>query len=53
MMPLVNNEWISWLTYEKDERGNAKLKSDAPKYIVEQYERYQKNKENKISTYFK
>lgn len=38
--PLMYNEWIQWLTYEKDENGNAKLKDNAPKKIKEQYEEF-------------
>ena len=41
--PLINNEWIQWLSYEKDEKGNAKLKENTPDHIKKQYEEYKKN----------
>ena len=40
----INSEWIFWLSYEKDEHGEAKLKEDTQEYIKKQYEKHQQEK---------
>ena len=41
---MINNEWIEWISYERDIDGYARLKENAPERIKKQYEEYKKNK---------
>ena len=41
---MINNEWTEWLSYEKDEKGYAKLKENAPESVKKQYEEYKQSK---------
>ena len=53
MKPLINNEWMQWLSYEKDKDENAKLKENAPKEIKDQYENYLKHHKKYKESFFK
>lgn len=42
---MTNNEWMEWISYERDVDGYAKLKENVPEIIKKQYEEYKQNKD--------
>ncbi len=52
-MKVLNARWIKYLSYEKDERGNALLREDTPEEIKKEYEEHKKMKQRKKEEYMK
>lgn len=52
MKPIINAEWTKWLSNEKDENRNSKLKEDAPKEIKKQYEEFKMNYQKYKNKFF-
>jgi len=42
MKPVVNTEWVQWLSYGKDKNGKAKLKENSPNELKAQYRQHLK-----------